>query len=77
MFFFLARFPKFRGIEQLREIIEVEHGIIFAMFAEESHIVSQPHVLQMKGHETSVASLDSLSEFGKELLRFLRHDSIL
>ena len=77
MFLFFTRFSEFRGIEQLREIIEVEHRIIFAVFAEERDVVPEPHVLQMKSDETSVTSLDSFAEFGKYFYGFLRHGSIL
>ncbi len=56
-------FLQFRYIEQPGEIVEVEHRIVFAVIAEERHIVTKIHILQMIGNKTAVTPLYPLAKF--------------
>lgn len=58
-------FAELRCIEKFREILEVEHRIVFAVLAEERHIVTEPHVFEVICDEAAIATLDAFSEFGK------------
>ena len=53
---------EFRDIEQLREIIEVEHRVVLAVVAKERHVLAQVHILQVIGDEASVTPLNALAE---------------
>lgn len=52
-----------RDVHQFREIIEVEHRIVLAVFAEESDILAEIHILQMIGDETAVTTLYAFAKF--------------
>ena len=60
---FVGNFFKFRDIQQRREIVEVEHGVVFAVVAKERDILAEVHILQMIGNETAVTTLYPLAEF--------------
>lgn len=51
-----------RDIHQRCELIEVEHGFVFAVFAKESHILADVHVLEMVCDKTPVATLNAFAE---------------
>ena len=63
MMIFFGDLFELRNVQQLRELIEVEHGFVFAVFAKESDVLAEIHVLEMVCDETAVATLDAFSEY--------------
>lgn len=59
---FVGYLFEFRDIQELCEIVKVEHRIVFAVFTEERHVLAKVHILQMIGDETAVAPLYPLTE---------------
>ncbi len=53
---------QFRNIQQGREIIEVEHRVVLAVFAKEGYVLAEVHIFQVIGDEAAVASLYALPE---------------
>lgn len=60
---FFGHLFEFRDVHQFRELIEMEHGFVLAVFAKESHVLAEVHVLEMIRNEAAIATLDALSEF--------------
>ncbi len=53
-----------RNIQKLRKVVEVEHRLVVAMFAEERHVFTEIHVLEVICDKATVATLDAFTEFG-------------
>jgi hypothetical protein len=49
-------------VEVAGKLLKMEHRIVFAVFAKESHFVTEIHILQMVCDETPVASLYPFAE---------------
>lgn len=60
---FVGHLFEFRDIQELREIVKVEHGVVFAVVAIERDILAEIHILQMIRDEAAVTSLYPLTEF--------------
>jgi hypothetical protein len=58
----VRRFFQLRHVHQFREIVEVEHGVILAVFAEERNVFAKVHVLQMIRNEAPVTALYAFGE---------------
>jgi hypothetical protein len=58
----VRRFFQLRHVHKFREIIEVEHGVILAVFAKERNVFAKVHVLQMVCNEAPVAALNAFGE---------------
>ena len=55
---------QFGDVEDARELIEVEHGVVLAVLAVVvGGILGEPHVFQVKGDKAAVTALYSLAEF--------------
>ncbi len=63
MIFIRSRAREFGDVEDARELVEVEHRVVFAVLAVKGRILAEPHVFQIKGDEAAVAALDALTEF--------------
>ena len=68
MMIFFGDLFELRNVQQLRELIEVEHRFVFAVFAKERHVLAEIHIFKMVCDEASVAALDAFSEFFEDFL---------
>ena len=55
-------FLQFAGIDQTAKLLEMEHRSVLAMFAVESNILAEIHVLQMIRDETAITPLYPFAE---------------
>jgi hypothetical protein len=65
---FFGDFFQFRYIEQSCEIVEVEHGLVLAVFAKERNVFAEVHVLEMICDKAAVATLNAFAEFCDDFL---------
>jgi hypothetical protein len=63
MIFIRLRVWEFGDVEDARELVEVEHGVVFAVLAVVGGVLAEPHVFHVKGDKTAVTALDTLAEF--------------
>ena len=68
MMIFFGDLFELRDVQQLSELIEVEHVFVFAVLAKESHVLTEIHVFEMVCDEAAVTALDAFSEFGEYFL---------
>ena len=68
MMIFFGDLFELRNVQQLRELIEVEHRFVLAVFAKERHVLAEIHVFEMVCNKASIAALDAFSEFFKDFL---------
>ena len=52
-----------RKVHQLRELIEVKHGVVLTVLTKESDVLAKVHILKVIGDEAAVATLDPFAEF--------------
>jgi hypothetical protein len=67
MMIVVGYFLELRDIKQSREIVEVEHRIVFAVFAKERDVFAEIHILEMIGDKAAVAPLYPLTEYLQNL----------
>jgi hypothetical protein len=60
---FFGDFFQLRNIHEPREVVEVEHVFVLAVFAKERHVLAKIHVFEMVGDKAAVAALNALAEF--------------
>jgi hypothetical protein len=68
MIFGLGDFFDLGNIDELYEIIEMKHRIVFAVLTEIRHVVTEIHIFQMIGDKAAIAPLDPLSVFFYDLV---------
>jgi hypothetical protein len=60
--FIRLRAWEFGDVEDARELVEVEHGVVFAVLAVVGGVFAEPHIFEVKGDEAAVTPLDALAE---------------
>ena len=70
---FFGHLFEFRDVHQFRELIEMEHGFVLAVFAKESHVLAEVHIFEMVGYEAAITTLYPLPKIFKDLSFFVRH----
>jgi len=63
MVIFVGNLFELGDVHETSEVVEVKHVVILAVFAEESHVLAEIHVLKMISNETAIAALNALAEF--------------
>lgn len=63
MVMFFGDLFQFADVDMFRKKVEMEHRLVFAVFAKECYIFAEIHVFQMICNETPVTSLNTLSKF--------------
>ena len=61
-----GHFIQFRNIQELREIVKMEHRLVFTVVTKEGDVLAEIHILEMIGNKTSVATLDAFAKIIKE-----------
>lgn len=67
-----GNFLELRYIKHLRKIIEVEHRLVLAVFAEKRGVFTKVHIFQMVSDKAAIAPLNALAEFADNIVRFVR-----
>jgi hypothetical protein len=52
-----------RKVHQLRESIEVKHGVVLTVLTKECDVLSEIHILYVVRNKAAVATLNSFAEF--------------
>ena len=56
------------GIHLLRKLAEMEHRIVLAVFAKESGVFAEVHILKVVRDKTSITTLDAFTEVCKHIV---------
>ena len=67
---------KLADVDKPGELIEMEHVLVLAVFAEERDIFPQVHVLQVICNEASIAALDALAELADDVSLGTTHNYV-
>ena len=70
MVVFVGDFLQLGDVHQAREIVEMEHRVVLAVFAEERDVLAEVHILKVVRDEAPVAPLDAFPKFRQYLLVF-------
>ena len=68
-----------RCVKQFREVVKMEHRVVFAVLAKECDVLTEVHVLEVIGNKTAIATLYALAKCGECFLLVDRwfHNEIL
>ena len=56
-----------RKVHQLRELIEVKHGVVLTVLTKERDVLAKVHILEVIRNKAAVAPLNALAEFGESV----------
>jgi len=59
---------QFADIEQLCEVVKMEHSLVLAVFAKEGYVFAEIHILEVISDKTAVATLDAFAKFFENVL---------
>ena len=59
---------QFGDIEQLCKLIKMEHHLVLAVLAKERNILTEIHIFQVIGDETTITALNALAKFFENML---------